>query len=84
MTDQNMEIWKAGYDIHERYGEGPKDETEWNRLIEDCRDLYHRFGGTDFAFHMALMLVEHYQEIYKKKPMARWEQFRIAGDRDGH
>ena len=65
MTDQDMEIWKAGYDIHDRHGEGPKTEAEWNALVEDCRGLYNRFGGTDFAFRMALMLVEYYNDKHK-------------------
>ena len=86
MTDQNMEIWKAGYDIHERYGDGPKDEAGWIRLTEDCRDLYNRFGKADFAYHMALMLVEHFQAIYKKRSGADpAEQIKMAGcDVSGH
>ena len=75
MTDQETEIWKAGFDLHTKYGAGPKTDAEWNSLVEDCRDLYNRFGWTDFAFHMALMMVEYYSEVYKHgRPVSKWVQ----------
>ena len=75
MTDQETEIWKAGYDLHNKYEACPKTDAEWNALVEECRDLYKRFGGTDFAFHMALMLVDYYSDMYRNgQPVSKWVQ----------
>ena len=75
MTDQDREIWKAGFDLHTKYETGPKTPEEWQRLVEDCRDLYRRFGETDFAFRMALMLVDYYGDVYRNgQSVSRWVQ----------
>ena len=75
MTDHDREIWKAGFDLHTKYETGPKTPAEWNAMIEDCRDLYHRFGGSDFAFHMALMMVDYYSDVYRNgQPVSKWVQ----------
>lgn len=63
MTDQDMEIWKAGFDIHQRHGDGPKTEMDWIALAEDCRDLNNRFGGSTFAFNMAMMMLDYYSDM---------------------
>ena len=68
MTDQDRAIWKAGYDVHVKYGEdGPATDEQWNSLAEDCRDIYTRFGNTDFAFRMGLMMLEYYGDRRKHR-----------------
>ena len=78
MTDQDRAIWKAGYDLHVKYGDGPKTEADWMRMTEDCRDLYNRFGRGEFAFRMALMMLEYYNDIYRKKTPAVPEQLTMG------
>ena len=78
MTDQDREIWKAGYDIHDKHGDGPVTDADWNTLVEDCRALYNRFGGCGFAFHMAAMLVDYYSDKVRNEHAPRAEQTRMA------
>ena len=79
MTDQDMEIWKAGYDLHNKYGEGPNTDEGWTDLANDCRDLYERFGKSEFAFHMGMMILDYYGDKYSKRATVRTcEQMRIG------
>ncbi len=80
MTDQDMEIWKAGYDLHEKYGEGPKTDADWKRLTDDCKDLFNRFGGSSFAFAMALFLLDFYDARRDyRQDMDAWDQIKMSG-----
>ena len=77
MTDQETEIWKAGFDLHTKYGAGPKTDAEWMALIEDCRRTFNRFGN-DFAFYMMVMLLEYYNETFRSKRKTKLEQLTMG------
>ena len=78
MTDQDREIWKAGYDLHNKYGDGPKTDADWIRMTNDCKDMYNRFGKCDFAFRMALMLIEYYNGTRRTETPAEPEQMTMG------
>ena len=77
MTDQNIEIWKAGYDLHEKYGEGPKTDAEWMALAEDCKALYNRYAGALFAVSMGMMVMDYYEAKQSIAQQEAYEQTKI-------
>lgn len=66
MTDQDNEIWKSGYDIHQKYQWRQMTITDWEDLGNDCRDLYEKYK-TPFAMHMATMLLDLFMNISQQK-----------------
>ena len=74
MSDQDNEIWKAGFDLHNKYGDGPKTDADWIHLADDCNDLYRRFDMSDFSFRMAMMIMGYYNEKRREKTPTDPEQ----------
>ena len=62
MTDQDNEIWKAGYDIKAKYQTREMTLTDWTELGNECRDLYEAYK-TVFAMHMATMLLDLFLDM---------------------
>lgn len=67
MTQQDREIWKAGYDLHEKYQHRQLTLEDWSELGDECRDLYEKFK-TPFAMHMATMMLNLFMDLSQKKP----------------
>ena len=67
MTQQDMDIWKAGYDLHEKYQWRQMTLADWSTLGDDCRDLYERYK-TPLAMNMAMMLLDLFADLSQKKP----------------
>ena len=65
MTDQDMEIWKRGYDIHEKYHGRKMTISDWTELSDDCRNLYNDYK-TPFAMHMATMMLDLFMDLSQK------------------
>ena len=69
MSDQDNEIWKAGYDIKAKYQDREMTLTDWTDLGNECRDLYEAYKTT-FAMHMATMLLDLFMDISQQQKAA--------------
>ena len=67
MTQQDREIWKAGYDLHEKYQWRQMTLSDWQDLGNECRDLYEKFK-TPFGMHMAMMILDLFMDLSQKAP----------------
>ena len=67
MTQQDREIWKAGYDLHEKYQWRQMTLADWQDLGNECRDLYEKFK-TPFGMHMAMMILDLFMDLSQKAP----------------
>lgn len=66
MTDQENEVWKRAYDIHEKYHDGPKTDDEWISLARDCQKMCTEFPGM-FSAGMCVMLIDYFETQYKAR-----------------
>ena len=67
MTQQDREVWKAGYDLHEKYQNREMTLGDWEELGNECRDLYEKYK-TPFGMHMSLMILDLFMDLSQKKP----------------
>lgn len=70
MTQEDREVWKAGYDLHEKYQHRQMTVADWQEMGNDCRDLYERFK-TPFGMHMSMMIMDLFMDLSQKKPDAQ-------------
>ena len=70
MTQEDREVWKAGYDLHEKYQHRQMTVADWQEMGNDCRDLYERFK-TPFGMHMSMMIMDLFMDLSQNKPEAQ-------------
>lgn len=77
MTQQDMEIWKAGYDLQEKYQWRQMTALDWQMLANDCRDLYEKYR-TPLGLHMSMMVLDLFADLGQKKPEETEQQMSMG------
>lgn len=79
LTEEEREIWKKAYDLHEMYCEGGWDLQRWDRFAKDL-------AAADYQFHhhplMSGLLVAIYDWLEAKEKDRQThepEQMRMTG-----
>ena len=71
LTDEEREIWKDLYTLHERYHDRTWEPDDWVELAGDLGRMCDGHGNHALAIQMGIGLLDYFDACWKAREAAR-------------
>ena len=65
LAKDETEIWRDGYDLHDKYRDQLETPEKWMEFSDAVRDMVNAHVNSTVAIYMGMFLLDMMSELYK-------------------